>query len=114
MLIQHYNVYRRVYISVMGHCYMHILSSDQPIIERTYALPGFCDLKYSPDNIENEKLKIDKDGLTFVKRPFDKTRPWLTTGVLRGQLENSTTTQMKEVELRPLGATILRQLTFSS
>lgn len=89
--------------------------AGQRIVERTYSLPGFHDVKYQSAHDEGDAYRVSEaTHFRFEKRPFAKTEPWLSSGVLYGQLVNGKTGQLEGVELRPLGSTILRQLTFQA
>jgi uncharacterized protein len=68
---------------------------------KTYALPGFRDLHYTPQNLVI--YKYNSDGIV---QP-DKNKLLFTT-----RLINPVSNQPELVELRPMGKTILRQVTF--
>ncbi|MEO8109098.1 MAG: beta-L-arabinofuranosidase domain-containing protein [Ginsengibacter sp.] len=68
---------------------------------KTFSLPGFYNLKYSPKNLviyqyaKNEVIQTDKEKLVF-----------------KTSLINPVTRHEEEVSLQPMGQTILRQVTF--
>ncbi|NBD35149.1 MAG: hypothetical protein GVY30_04020 [Chloroflexi bacterium] len=81
-------------------------------VERTYQ-PGFRDLTYAPVEDTGADLRIlAEQPFTLVRSTFNPARPWHTL-VLSGHLWDTSTHTLHPVGLRPLGATILRRVTFS-
>jgi hypothetical protein len=82
-------------------------------IGREYA-PGFRDLTYAPVEDAGADLRIVVDQpFTLERASFDPERSWHTLSLV-GKLWDVSTRALRPVRLLPLGATILRRVTFQT
>lgn len=82
---------------------------------RDYPIPGFHDYLHTPSNQTFRDLRVVKQGedggFSFVEKGAVGENPWATPPVaLRGKMKQGE--EKTEVELVPMGSTILRRVTF--
>lgn len=87
--------------------------AHQEKIYKEYEKGDFEDTFYEPVNSEFDFLLPNQPELIFKRSAFDENYPWKTV-FLEGKLKNPTNNKMEEIKLVPLGATLLRRLTFPS
>ncbi|MBN1261265.1 MAG: glycoside hydrolase family 127 protein [Anaerolineae bacterium] len=74
--------------------------------------PGFRDLYYAPADATGEALHIvENQPFALERAPFDPAHPWQSLALV-GKLWDETAGTLRSVRLLPLGATILRRVTF--
>ncbi len=80
---------------------------------KKYSFPGFRDLIYRYADSKSKKT------YQFINEPFsvkrnspDHRHPWETAVFLTGKMYDQENKTVREVELRPMGGTILRKITF--
>jgi len=84
-------------------------------ITKKYTVPGFYDYYHTPKNRDyvNMRLIKQKDyfGFSFERKDLKTGNPWsIPESVLMGKMKNRDDTV--EVQLIPMGCTLLRRVTF--
>jgi len=105
----HFDMKGNAYLSYGPLVFAYPLKGKEKIA-KSYPLENFNDLHYTPVDIP--KLRMLEDAVFKIRKtPYRDAHPW--NGVfLDGSMYDKKTGRMVEVNLVPLGATILRQLTF--
>lgn len=80
---------------------------------RQYAPGGFQDRYYHPQPTEARPYQFGGGHFQAVTGDFAEMAPWRTAPALAGELYDPLAGQMVPAYLRPLGDTLLRQMTFS-
>ncbi|MBL8057722.1 MAG: glycoside hydrolase family 127 protein [Anaerolineales bacterium] len=79
---------------------------------REYASDGFQDRYYHPDQVEGGRYELGAGRWQVIPSVFSDAAPWRTAPALAGELYDPVAGQMVPAVLRPLGDTVLRQVTF--
>lgn len=86
----------------------------QEWITKEYDVPNFYDYKCRSSDIYNYGFVpgSEKKFEWVEDEAFEARKPWLNPAYLLGDLINKDSQQKETVELRPLGSTVLRRVTF--
>lgn len=86
----------------------------QEWITKEHKLPNFYDYKYRQADIYNYGFipGTETEFEYLEDKAFDIKHPWLNPAYLLGDLVNEDSKQLETVELRPVGSTVLRRVTF--
>lgn len=81
---------------------------------KQYPLPGFRDLLYEYEDFESKKNYqfIAGEPFIIIKTAFDDHHLWESGILLKGKMYDPENKVETEVELHPMGGTILRKITF--